>query len=229
MDISAELRKLRDEDKAKILSRFFKTQKGEYGEGDRFLGITVPKQRELVKKFWKQINFSELEKLIKSGFHEERLTALLILVNKYEQGENLEEIFNFYLKNKYFINNWDLVDLSAPKIVGTFLLNKDKKILYELAKSKNLWDRRISILSTFTFIRQNEFKDAIKISKILLNDSHDLIHKSVGWMLREIGKRNLFVLEKFLEENYKNLSRTTLRYSIERMTASKRSYYLSKQ
>jgi 3-methyladenine DNA glycosylase AlkD len=229
MDISLEIRKLKNDNLAKSLSKFFKTKKGEYAEGDIFLGIPVPKQRELANIFWTKIDFEDLKKLIKSKFHEERFIALLILIKKYEHGINLKRIFNFYLDNKIFINNWDLVDLSAPKILGTFLLDKKKDVLYSLARSKNLWDKRISIITTFTFIKQNNFRDSINISKILLEDSHDLIRKAVGWMLREIGKRDLGVLESFLDKNYNLMSRLTLRYAIEKMEISKRNYYLSKQ
>ncbi len=216
-------------EKSKILSKFFKTKKGEYGEGDLFLGITVPKIRSLVKEYWEETSLKELKELLKSKFHEERLTALLILVKKYESSENKKRVVDFYLKNLIHVNNWDLVDLSAPNILGDFFSENPKKILYKLAKSKNLWEKRIAIVSTLTFIRKNNFNDTLKISRILLKDKHDLIHKSVGWMLREVGKRDLKVLENFLEENYKQMSRTTLRYSIERMPPTKRRYYLTKQ
>lgn len=216
-------------EKSKILSKFFKTKKGEYGEGDLFLGITVPKIRSLVKEYWEETSLKELKELLKSKFHEERLTALLILVKKYESSENKKRVVDFYLKNLIHVNNWDLVDLSAPNILGDFFSENPKEILYKLVKSKNLWEKRIAIVSTLTFIRKNNFNDTLKISRILLKDKHDLIHKSVGWMLREVGKRDLKVLEKFLEKNYKQMSRTTLRYSIERMPQSKRRYYLTKQ
>lgn len=229
MKLSTELKKLQNKEKAKILSKFFKTGKGEYGEGDLFLGIQVPKQREIVKRFWDKIDLKELAELLYSRFHEERLTALLILVKKYEKSSNKKKIVSFYLKNLRRVNNWDLVDLSAPNILGDFLLNRNKKVLYRLVKSKDLWARRISIVSTFSLIRKNRFEDALNLSKILLSDSHNLIHKAVGWMLREIGKRDLSLLEDFIEQNYKKMSRITLRYSIERMPESKRIYYLAKQ
>jgi len=231
MKIQAELRKLADKEKAKLLQRFFKTGKGEYGEGDIFLGVVVPNQRKIVKQFWKETSLNEIQELLNSRIHEERLTGLLILVQKYKKSD-LEEktrIFDFYLKNKHNINNWDLVDLSAPNIVGDFLINLDKSILYNLAKSDNLWSKRISIIATAAFIRNNQFKDTIKISEILLKDSHDLIHKAVGWMLREIGKRNQEQLEIFLRKHYKDMPRTMLRYSIERLEENKRLKYLNSE
>ena len=223
--------------KAKILQRFFKTGIGEYGQGDIFLGITVPKSREIVKKL-KDISYNEIDNLIKDPIHEKRLVGLLILVHNYEIADKINEektkkkIYNYYLKNAKRVNNWDLVDLTAPKIVGSYLLKKDKKILYKLAKSNNLWEKRISILSTFWFIRNKQYKDGLKISKILINDSHDLIHKAVGWMLREIGKREQKIEEDFLKEKinktsrYKQMPRTMLRYSIERFEENKRKRYL---
>ncbi len=225
-----DFEQIQNPEKAKILSRFFKTGKGEYGYGDIFLGITVPQQRLLVKKFF-DLNLQDTIKLLRSKIHEHRLTALLILVKKFEK-ENYERtkenIYNLYLDNTKYINNWDLVDLSAPKIVGNFLLNKNREILYKLAKSKDLWEKRISIISTFTFIRNFEYLDTIEISKILLQDKHDLIHKSVGWMLREMGKRDINILKNFLDNYYKIMPRTMLRYSIEKLPKDIRAYYLKK-
>ena len=168
------------------------------------------------------------EKLLHSKFHEERLIALFVLIHKFERGEESlrKKIFNLYLKNTKYINNWDLIDLSAPKIVGAYLFDKPRDVLYKLAKSKSLWEKRISILSTFYFIRENDFKDTIKVSKILLNDEHDLIHKAVGWMLREVGKRCLETEEKFLKKHYQKMPRTMLRYAIERFPETKRQAYL---
>ena len=226
------LQKKSDKKRAKILQRFFKTGKGEYREGDIFLGITVPELRKIVKAT-KEISLTEIQKLLKSKIHEERLVAALLLVSKFEKATNppdkktQKEIFNFYIKNRQNINNWDLVDLSAPNIAGNYLLEKDKKILYKLSKSKKLWDRRISIVSTFSFIRQNNFSDTLIISKILLNDEHDLIHKAAGWMLREVGKRDLPTLKKFLLKNYKKMPRTMLRCSIEKFPETERKKYLS--
>lgn len=227
--IQKELKGLGNKDKAKISQGFFKTGKGEYGEGDVFLGIKVPVQRKIAKKF---INLSlvEVEKLLDSGIHEERLVALLILVLKYEKGDKKEKkkIFKVYLKNTKYINNWDLVDVTCPKIVGNYLLNKKRDVLYKLVKSKSLWERRIAIVSTVIFIRENDFKDTIKISEILLKDEHDLIHKAVGWMLREMGKRNEKELKKFLDKYYKKMSRTMLRYSIERLNEKNIKHYMQK-
>lgn len=228
VQIKNDLNALRNPKKQKILSSFFKTGKGQYGEGDVFLGIPVPQQRKVARNYY-DISLNDLQELLNSRIHEYRLTALVILVAKYNRA-NIEKklsIFNFYLENTKNIDNWDLVDISAPKIVGEFLSNKDKKILYKLARSKNLWERRISILSTFTFIKSNFFEDALKISKILLNDSHDLIHKAVGWMLREIGKRDQNVEEQFLEKYCPNMPRTMLRYAIEKFDEKKRKYYLN--
>ena len=228
-DLVADFQKLRNPQKAKILSRFFKTGKGEYGEGDIFLGITVPQTRAIAKKYT-HLNLKDLEKLLSSKIHEYRLIALLILIENYKKAsiENKNLIFNFYIKNTKFINNWDLVDLSAPHIVGNFLLDKDKSILYNLAKSSNLWEKRIAIISTYAFIRLYKFKHTLKISEILMNDNHDLIHKAVGWMLREVGKRNKDVEEKFLNQHYKKMPRIMLRYAIEKFDNNKRKKYLER-
>ena len=228
--IKKELKQLSNPEKARILSRFFKTGKGEYGEGDIFLGIPVPEQRKVAKRHI-DISFADLQELLNSKFHEYRLTGMLILVFKYEKTDSLgkNKIFRFYLNNTKNINNWDLVDLSAPKIIGDYLINKNRSVLFELAKSNNLWERRISILSTFRFIKNNDFEDAISISKALLNDEHDLIHKAVGWMLREIGKRNQEREEEFLRKYYDQMPRTMLRYAIEKFSENKRKKYLSKK
>ena len=225
-DLKLDLRKESDSEKAKILQRFFKTGKGEYGEEDIFLGITVPKQKEIAIKY-ESLALKDIQLLLKSKIHEERLTALLILVNNYKKSENKSEIYDFYLKNTKNINSWDLVDLSAQVIIGTYLEDKDRSILYKLAKSSNLWERRIAIISTFHFIKNNDFSDALKIAEILLNDKHDLIHKAVGWMLREIGKRDISVLENFLKKNYHSMPRTMLRYAIEKFPEKKRKMYLA--
>lgn len=222
-----ELNKLADSKQAAVLQRFFKTGKGEYGEGDIFLGIKVPVQRLVAKKY-QNLPLAGLQQLLNSKIHEYRLSALFILVAKYQKGDEKIKrlIYNFYLKNSRNINNWDLVDLSAPNIAGDYLLNKPRNILYKLAKSKNIWEKRIAILSTFTFIRNNQFDDTLKISEILLNDKHDLIHKAVGWMLRELGKRNQKFEEEFLIKHYKKMPRTMLRYAIEKFPDNKRKYYL---
>ena len=225
--LKKDLNKLKNKEKAKILAGFFKTGKGEYGEGDIFLGIIVPEQLKIAKKYF-DLNLNGLNKLIFSKIHEYRLVSLLILINKYNKVDNKEKkkIFSFYLKNIKYINNWDLVDLSAPNIIGDYLLDKDRKILYKLAKSKNLWEKRISIISTYRFIKENNFNDTLKISEILLNDKHDLIHKAVGWMLREIGKKNQVIEEKFLRKYHKVMPRTMLRYAIEKFDENKRKFYL---
>jgi 3-methyladenine DNA glycosylase AlkD len=227
--IKRDLTQLSNPDKAKKLSSFFKTGKGQYGEGDVFLGITVPEQRKVAKRY-KDLPLKDLQILLSSKIHEHRLTALLILISKYEKADDSdkEEIFNFYLKNTENINNWDLVDVSAPKIIGEYLYNKDKSILFELAKSNILWERRIAILSTFKFIRNNDFEDALNISRLLLHDKHDLIHKAVGWMLREIGKRDQEIEEQFLREYSTQMPRTMLRYAIEKFDENKRKFYLLK-
>ena len=225
--LKKELKSKANPKQAKNLQRFFKTGPGEYGEGDIFLGLKVGGSREIAKKY-KDLSLKETEKLLHSKIHEERLIALLILIHKFQTGkENLKEkIFKLYLKNTKYINNWDLVDFSAHKIIGEYLRNKSKKILYKLVKSKNIWERRIAVLSTFQFIANNEFKESLKISKLLLKDKHDLIHKAVGWMLREIGKRSLVTEEKFLKTHYKNMPRTMLRYAIERFPEKRRQAYL---
>jgi len=214
-------------DVAKTMQWFFKTGKGEYGEGDVFVGLKVPTQRILAKEF-RKLNLNDLKILLNSKVHEERLISLFILIYKFEKGDEKEKekIFSFYLKNRKGVNNWDLIDLSAPKIVGKYLLDKEKSLLLELAISENLWERRIAILSTQEFIRNNKFDTTLKIAKILLRDEQDLIHKAVGWMLREIGKRDLSAEELFLKLYYKNMPRTMLRYAIEKFPEVKRKKYL---
>ena len=188
----------------------------------------MPKLREISKKY-QELDFEDLQKLLDSKIHEHRLSALMILRFKYERvDQKLKEIIvNFYLNNTKKINNWDLVDLSCHYILGNWLLDKDREILYKLAWSKNLWEKRIAIISTFEFIRNHQYIDTLKISEILLDDKQDLIHKAVGWMLREVGKRDMCVLEKFLKQNYKKMPRTMLRYAIERFPEKKRKAYLN--
>lgn len=229
-----ELKNIASPKKAKASSWFFKTGKGEYGEGDIFYGVTVPEQRQIAKKY-KNLPIDEIQKLLNDKVHECRLTGLFILVNQYEKGGNKklekkrEEVAKFYLKNSKKVNNWDLVDSSASYILGDYLLDKKREILYKLAKSKNLWERRIAIISTAKFISKNQFEDTLKISKILLKDSHDLIHKAVGWMLREVGKKSEKTLVSFLNKYAKVMPRTALRYAIERFPEKKRKYYLNKK
>ena len=226
-EIRKAISKQKNPTQALILQRFFKTEKGEYGEGDIFYGIKVPEQRTIAKQF-KDLAFEDLKELIKSKVHEERLIAAFILVDQFKIGDEKKKkiVFDFYLKHKEGINNWDLVDLSAPKIVGAYLIDKEKDLLYKLAHSKDLWEKRISIISTQTFIREHFFEDTLNISKILLQDKHDLIQKAVGWMLREIGNRDLETEEEFLKKHYKTMPRTMLRYAIEKFPEQKRIAYL---
>ncbi len=226
-EIQAELRKLADKETAENSQRFFKTGKGQYGEGDVFLGIRVPVLRQTAKKYI-SAPLPVCHGLLKSIYHEERLFALIILVMAYKNADpdGQKRIYDFYLSNARHVNNWDLVDLSAQYIVGTYLRDRDKKVLYQLAVSESLWERRIAIISSLDFIRQNEFDDAMRISQILLNDKEDLIHKAVGWMLREIGKRDLAAEEGFLKKHYQKMPRTMLRYAIEKFEEKKRLGYL---
>ncbi|MBI5123174.1 DNA alkylation repair protein [Candidatus Roizmanbacteria bacterium] len=228
-DLLCELKQSANPEKEKVLRRFFKTGKGEYGEGDKFLGITVPCLRAISKKY-QNLDLKDLQQLLDSKIHEHRLSALMILRFQYNKANsNLKKnIVEFYLKNTKRINNWDLVDLSCHYILGNFLLDKDRKILYKLARSTNLWEKRIAIISTFEFIRNNQLNDTIKISKVLLNDEHDLIHKAVGWMLRELGKRDKKIEIKFLNKYYKAMPRTILRYAIEKFTEKEKQFYLEK-
>ena len=227
-EIRKELRNLANPEKAKILMGFFKTGKGQYGEGDKFLGITVPQTRLVAKKH-AQLPLAEVLQLLQSAFHEERLAALLILVLQYQQGDEKQKkkIFDAYLKNTQWINNWDLVDLTADRIVGAYLANKPKDLLFKLAKSKMLWERRIAMLATFHEIKIGRSEIALAIAEKLLLDQEDLMHKAVGWMLREVGKRcSQQAEEKFLQKYAKLMSRTTLRYAIERFEEGKRLRYL---
>ena len=221
------LQENRNEKQAQILQGFFKTGKGEYGEGDIFLGIKVPEQRKVAKQY-AHLSLADTQALLNSKIHDHRMVALMILIDKYKKTDNKEEIVDIYLKNAKKVNNWDLVDLSAPQILGNYLLDKNKATLHKLAKSKNLWEKRIAIVSTWTFIRNNQLDDTIKISETLLNDKHDLIHKAVGWMLREVGKKNQAVEEKFLKKYHKTMPRTMLRYSIEKFDEKKRKFYMKK-
>jgi 3-methyladenine DNA glycosylase AlkD len=227
--LKSDLQKLANPEKAKPLQRFFKTGPGQYGQGDILLGINVPNQRKVAKKYL-DLSLADCQKLLNSKFHEYRLIGLLIMVAKFKSANpsGKKEIFNLYLKNTPRINNWDLVDLSAPNIVGSYLLDRHRKVLYRLSKSKNLWRRRIAVLSTFEFIKNNQFEDAIKIAESLLDDKHDLIHKAVGWMLREVGKHDQKLLEKFLTQHAHQMPRTMLRYSIEKFPEKKRKLYLNK-
>ena len=229
-DIKYEIRKLANKKTAKHSQRFFKTGKGQYGEGDIFLGIRVPVLRKIAKKF-RRISLAEVSKLLESKFHEERLLSILMLVNLFKSGDedDQELIYELYLDKTKFINNWDIVDISAGNIVGEFLFEKNKAPLYRLVFSESLWERRIAIVATFYFIRNDEFDDTLKIAEILFTDKEDLIHKAVGWMLREVGKRVIKIEEEFLKEHYLKMPRTMLRYAIERFPETRRKMYLKGQ
>jgi len=221
------LQKHGNKKQAGLLQRYFKTGPGEYAEGDIFLGIKVPVLRALAKEY-QCLTLDATLRLLKSRIHEERLLALLILILKYRKANLLdkERIYKAYLNHSKYINNWDLVDVTAKHIVGDFLKDKDRLPLYRLASSKSLWEKRIAILSTFHFIENNDFEDTLKIAKTLIFDPHDLIHKAVGWMLREVGKRDMVCEERFLKQHYAVMPRTMLRYAIERFPESKRKAYL---
>ncbi|MDA8138810.1 MAG: DNA alkylation repair protein [Desulfobacteraceae bacterium] len=225
--IKSALKVLADPRQAEQLQRFFKTGPGQYGHGDRFLGIKVPQLRQLAKQHL-DLDLNQAAKLLTTKIHEQRLVALLILTYQYPRLERAaqEAIYRFYLAHTTWINNWDLVDLSAPKIVGAHLLDADKAVLCDLAKSQSLWERRIAIIATMYFIYHGHFTDTLQLSSILLLDAHDLIHKAVGWMLREVGKRDQKVLEEFLLDNYRRMPRTMLRYAIERLPEPRRQQYL---
>jgi 3-methyladenine DNA glycosylase AlkD len=225
--IRKRLRQFASIKKAGLLQGFFKTGPGEYGEGDLFLGVVVPDIRRVAKEF-QDAPLGVIKEILASRYHEERLLALLMLVRQFSEGDEAlkARIYGCYLKNTRYINNWDLVDLSAPNIVGTHLLNKSRRPLYAFAKSKVLWKRRIAVLATFAFIRQDDFYDALRIATMMLRDEHDLLHKAVGWMLREVGKRDLRTEERFLKQYYKKMPRTMLRYAIERFPEGKRRDYL---
>ncbi|MDP1573707.1 MAG: DNA alkylation repair protein [Coxiellaceae bacterium] len=206
--------------------RFFKTEKGQYGSHDKFLGVAVPDVRKIAKQYY-LLPIMHIQNLMESKFNEERLLALFILMHRYQKNDDEKEhIYNFYLKNIQHVNNWNLVDSSAHYIIGSHLVSKNKNILRDFAKSKNIWYRRIAIIATWHFIRENKFTETIKISKLLLEDEHDLIHKAVGWMLREMGKRNQACLAEFLQKYAKKMPRTMLRYAIEKFPEAERRKYL---
>lgn len=228
-EVQAELEKLADEQKREFLPIFFKTGKGQYGEGDRFLGVVVPNIR-LVAKRYKALPFEEISTLLDSVFHECRMCALLILVERFKKGDEEERtrIYRFYLSSTLQINNWDLVDLSAPYIVGEYLKGRSREELYRLAASPILWEQRIAVVSTATLIRNNEFADTIALAERMLHHPHDLMHKAIGWMLREVGKRNKELLVQFLEKHHKVMPRTMLRYSIEKFSDDERKYFMKR-
>ena len=221
------LASLADPDIAEHSQRFFKTGPGEYGEGDQFRGIRVPVLRQTAKKF-KELSLVHTTELLHSAFHEDRLTALLIFVLKYKKGTDRDKqtIYDTYLGNTKYINNWDLVDSSAHKIVGPHLEDRDRSILYQLAESDMLWERRIAMMATYHFIHQDDFIDTLQLAERLLHDPEDLIHKVVGWMLRELGKRNYDLENAFLEKHYATMPRTMLRYAIEKFPEDRRQAFL---
>ncbi len=225
--IKKELKKLEDPAQAEMMKRFFKTGQGQYGEKDIFCGIKVPVLRRLAKQY-NNVSLSDIREFLSSPVHEYRFFALILLVNMFVSFvySDRKKIYNFYMKNRNYINNWDLVDMSAPKIPGQWLIDNDRAVLYKLARSEILWDRRIAIVSTSFFIQNNQYDDTINIASILLNDNENLIHKAVGWMLREVGKRDIKTEEKFLKQNYDVMPRTMLRYAIEKFPEHLRKYYL---
>jgi 3-methyladenine DNA glycosylase AlkD len=227
-DLCGKLRKEGSKEKARVLQRFFKTGPGEYGEGDIFLGVKVPEIRKIAKEY-RAIDIKHVKHLLRSSIHEERLLALMILVIKYSKGDDDEKemIYRLYLKSTKYINNWDLVDLSAEKVLGAHLAAKSRKSLYILARSDSLWERRMAMISTFHNIKLNDFKETLKIAKILLYDAEDLVQKAVGWMLRETGKRDIRTEKKFLKKYYRKMPRTMFRYAIERFPEAERKRYLN--
>ncbi len=221
-----------DAEKAAFLPKFFQAFPGGYGEGDQFIGVTVPHQRKTARKHFRELSLKGLEGLIRDRVHECRLTAVFILVLKYEKAkreDEREELLKFYLNNLSSINNWDLVDSSAYKILGPGLYEKDRSLLYRLAGSGNLWRERIAVISTLYFIRNKDYEDTLKLAVMLLNHEHDLIHKAVGWMLREVGNRDFDVEYEFLKENYQKMPRTMLRYAIEKFSPELRKKFLAGQ
>ncbi len=228
MKAREEIRALANKEIAQHSLRFFKTDKGEYGHGDLFLGVRAPKIRLIAKKHI-DISITDMKTLIQSKYHEERFLGLIILVNKYaktKDKKNRNQLYKIYVSSFKHINNWNLVDVTCPHVTGKHLIDKDRTILYKWAKSEDLWTKRIAMVSTFSFIRKNDLEDTFKIAEILLHDEHDLIHKAVGWMLREAGKRDLKREETFLKKYYKTMPRTMLRYSIEKFPETKRQKYL---
>jgi 3-methyladenine DNA glycosylase AlkD len=224
----AALLDLADPGKAAFLAGFFKTGKGQYAEGDRFLGIPVPAIRRISRQN-RQLSLSHVERLLRSAYNEERLLALLVLGDAYRCGNapTRQAVCRCYLRNRSRVNNWNLVDASAPHILGAHLLRRNRTVLYHLARSSNLWERRIAVLATFAFIREGDFADTLELIRRLLNDKHDLMHKACGWMLREIGKRDQTTLEAFLQQHHREMPRTMLRYAIERFAPARRKAYLS--
>lgn len=229
LKVKTELKKVSSKKRKETNEWFFKTGKGEYGEGDKFMGVSMPDLRKVAKSFL-DLPFEEISKLLESKIHEHRLAGLVVLVENFKKADekNKKKIFNFYRKNLKHINNWDLVDISCPYIIGGYLLDKEgeRKQLYTWAKSKDLWKNRVAIVSTWYFIRNNDLKDVYLLSEILLNHEHDLIHKAVGWMLREAGKKDEAKLKKFLDKHTTKMPRTMLRYSLEKFSKKDKKYYM---
>ncbi|MDR1952462.1 MAG: DNA alkylation repair protein [Elusimicrobiota bacterium] len=215
---------------AKHLSMFFKTKKGEYGYGDKFWGLNIPLQRKIAKKYFLNLTLKDIEETLRSPIHEIRFSSLLVLIEKYKIAANSEKksIADLYLSNTKYINNWDLVDLSAPAIAGDFWFNSSLEKMFDLAYSNDLWKERIAIISTFYFIKRDRFDETLKLCEYFLEHNHDLIHKAAGWMLREIGKRNKEILYCFLDKFHKKMPRTMLRYSIEKLSDKERKQYMKK-
>lgn len=228
-NVKRELLALGNPQRAEHSTYFFKTGKGEYAEGDKFIGCTVPETRKVAKAH-KNLSFGELIKLLKDEYHECRFCALVILAEQFKKADNAKrkEIIDFYLTNTTGVNNWDLVDVSAYTLLGEWLTDKDKSVLYRLAESENLWKQRIAVVSTMAFIRKNNFEETLKLSELLLTHKHDLIHKACGWMLREVGERHEKSLTDFLDKHHKTMPRTMLRYSIEKLTPEQRKMYMKK-
>lgn len=227
--VQKALREKRNPEKAAFFPRFFKAGPGEYAEGDKFIGVIVPEQRKIARKF-RELPRAEIEKLLDNPFHECRLTAVLILVGQYEKAKSETEqkaIYEFFLKKIDRVNNWDLVDSSAHKIVGPYLETRSRKPLYRLAKAKHLWKNRVAMIATYYYIKQGDFDDALQIAEILVKHPHDLIHKAVGWMLREIGKQNEALMLQFIEKHHAKMARVMIRYAIEKLSQKKRKEILS--
>ncbi|MCB0385060.1 MAG: DNA alkylation repair protein [Bdellovibrionales bacterium] len=228
IELQQRLRQFASTQRAKLNQRFFKTGKGEYGYGDIFLGVTMPDCRKVAKEF-RDLSLADTKKVVKSKYHEERMAGLIILVQKYEKAgteEEKEKIYKTYVDHFRFINNWDLVDVTCPRVVGQHLQTRDRKVLYNWVNSESLWTRRIAIISTLWFVKDGDLVDAFKLAKVLLRDEHDLIHKAVGWVLREAGKKDLDRLEIFLRKHCRTMPRTMLRYAIEKFPERKRQMYL---
>ncbi|OIN57258.1 DNA alkylation repair protein [Arsenicibacter rosenii] len=217
-------------ERAELIARFFKTGPGQYGEGDQFLGLTMPQQREIARQF-ADLPFTEVEKLVKDQYHECRMVGLVIWVNQFRSratsSYGKEAIYMGYLEHRAHINNWDLVDVTCPTIVGGYLLHNDRSVLYELAAEQSLWSQRMAIISTLTFIRKGQFGDTFALAEQLLSHQHDLIHKAIGWMLREAGKKDELALEEFLTDHIRQMPRTALRYAIERFDPKRRKAFLA--